>query len=142
MVTIAEPVTKPGSRFRYILDRRGTLGAVFVAPAILYVLLLVGGPFLLAVYYSVSAYTIYDPSWRFVGPGKFRADYKEPGVSRDAGQHVSLHVWIAAPGTDPWQVRCVLADAAVRRSQDRQGVDHIALGRADRAGLRRLGVDV
>src|SRR5215469_8773653 len=73
MAVIAEPVsTKPVSRFRFILDRREVLGAFFVAPAILYVLLLVGLPFLLAVYYSVSAYTIYDPSWRFVGLSNFR----------------------------------------------------------------------
>ena len=45
---------------------------VFVSPAILYVLLLVGVPFLLAVYYSLSAYTIYDPSWRFVGLANFQ----------------------------------------------------------------------
>jgi multiple sugar transport system permease protein len=71
MVAIAESVTEPHSRFRFMLDRRDVLGAVFVAPAILYVLLLVGMPFLMAVYYSVSAYTIYDPSWRFVGLANF-----------------------------------------------------------------------
>jgi multiple sugar transport system permease protein len=67
MVAIAESAPKPTSRFRFILDRRDVLGSILVAPAILYVLLLVGVPFLMAVYYSVSAYTIYDPSWRFVG---------------------------------------------------------------------------
>jgi multiple sugar transport system permease protein len=71
MVSIAEPVAKPVSRYRFIMDRRDVLGSVLVAPAILYVLLLVGVPFLLAVYYSVSAYTIYDPSWRFVGLSNF-----------------------------------------------------------------------
>jgi multiple sugar transport system permease protein len=71
MVAIAESVPKPASRFRFILDRRDVLGAIFVAPAILYVLLLVGVPFLMAVYYSVSAYTIYDPSWQFVGLANF-----------------------------------------------------------------------
>ena len=81
MVSIAEPVAKPASRFRFILDRRDVLGAIFVAPAILYVLLLVGVPFLLAVYYSVSAYTIYDPSWRFVGLANFEQIVREPGLS-------------------------------------------------------------
>ena len=42
-----------------------------VAPAIIYVLLLVGLPLLLAVYYSVSAYTVYDPTWKFVGLANF-----------------------------------------------------------------------
>ena len=72
MAVIAEPVSiKPVSRLRFILDRRDVLGAILVSPAILYVLLLVGLPFLLSVYYSVSAYTIYDPSWRFVGLTNF-----------------------------------------------------------------------
>ena len=78
MVAIAESVPKPHSRFRFILDRRDVLGAIFVAPAILYVLLLVGVPFLMAVYYSVSAYTIYDPSWRFVGLANFEQIIENP----------------------------------------------------------------
>ncbi len=78
MVAIAESVPKPASRFRFILDRRDVLGSLMVAPAILYVLLLVGVPFLLAVYYSVSAYTIYDPSWRFVGLANFEQIVQDP----------------------------------------------------------------
>jgi multiple sugar transport system permease protein len=79
MAVIAEPVSiKPVSRLRFILDRRDVLGAIFVSPAILYVLLLVGMPFLLAVYYSLSAYTIYDPSWRFVGFANFRQIMNNP----------------------------------------------------------------
>jgi multiple sugar transport system permease protein len=79
MAVIAEPVsTKSVSRLRFILDRRDVLGAIFVSPAILYVLLLVGLPFLLAVYYSLSAYTIYDPTWRFVGLANFRQILNNP----------------------------------------------------------------
>ena len=61
------------------------LGAVFVAPAILYVLLLVGLPLLLSVYYSVSAYTIYDPSWRFVGLANFAQIVENPDFLRTLG---------------------------------------------------------
>jgi len=71
MVAIAEPVAKPASPLRFILDRRQVLNSIFMAPAILYVFLLVGLPFLLAVYYSVSAYTLYDPNYRFVGLHNF-----------------------------------------------------------------------
>src|SRR5215468_2985012 len=71
MAVIAEPIVKPASRFRFFLDRRDMLGSIFVAPAILYVLLLVGVPLLMAVYYSVSAYTIYNPTWQFVGLSNF-----------------------------------------------------------------------
>ena len=78
MVAIAESVPKPASRFRFILDRRDVLGSLMVAPAILYVLLLVGVPFLMAVYYSVSAYTIYNPSWTFVGLANFEQIIEDP----------------------------------------------------------------
>ncbi|HTP83200.1 MAG TPA: sugar ABC transporter permease [Alphaproteobacteria bacterium] len=78
MVAIPNPVATPASRFRFILDRREVLGSLFVAPAILYVLLLVGVPFLMAVYYSVSAYTIYDPSWSFVGLDNFEDLFEDP----------------------------------------------------------------
>ncbi len=78
MVSIAEPIAKPVSRFRFLLDRREVLGSILVAPAILYVLLLVGLPFLLAVYYSVSAYTIYNPTWRFVGLTNFEQIVRDP----------------------------------------------------------------
>ena len=82
MAVIAEPIAKPVSRFRFILDRRDVLDMVFVAPAILYVLLLVGLPLLLSVYYSVSAYTIYDPTWRFVGLANFAQIVQNPTFSK------------------------------------------------------------
>lgn len=85
MASIAEPIAKPASRFRFILDRRDVLGAVFVAPAILYVLLLVGVPLLLSIYYSVSAYTIYNPSWHFVGLANFAQIVENPGFLRTLG---------------------------------------------------------
>src|SRR6201988_5056808 len=79
MVDIVEPIaTKRAPHFAFLLDQRGVLGAIFVAPAILYVLLLIGMPFLLAVYYSVSAYTIYNPSWRFVGLANFEQIVQDP----------------------------------------------------------------
>jgi multiple sugar transport system permease protein len=70
MAAIAEV---PERRFQvgFLFDRPRVLGSVFLAPAILYILVLVGLPFLLAVYYAVSAYTIYNPSYRFVGLANF-----------------------------------------------------------------------
>jgi multiple sugar transport system permease protein len=79
MTVIAEPIAnKPASRFRFLLDRRDVLDSILIAPAIIYVLLLVGLPLLLAVYYSVSAYTIYDPTWRFVGLDNFAQIIENP----------------------------------------------------------------
>jgi multiple sugar transport system permease protein len=82
MAAVAETVLKPASRMHFLFDRRDVLGAAFVAPAILYVLLLVGLPFLMAVYYSVSAYTIYNPSWSFVGLDNFRDILQDPEFRR------------------------------------------------------------
>src|SRR3569833_2829733 len=78
MAVIAEPVAKPVSRFHFILDRREVCEAILGAPAIIYVLLLVGLPLLLAVYYSLSAYTIYNPSWKFVGLANFEQIIQDP----------------------------------------------------------------
>lgn len=78
MAVITDTVVKQPARFQFILDRRDVLGAIFVAPAIIYVLFLVGVPFLLAVYYSVSGYTIFDPSWRFVGLANFEQIIQNP----------------------------------------------------------------
>jgi multiple sugar transport system permease protein len=57
---------------RFFLDRSEIVGPLFIAPAILYVILLVGLPFLLALYYSVSAYNIFNQSLAFVGLKNFR----------------------------------------------------------------------
>ena len=86
MVDIAQPViATPASRFRFIMDRREVLGSILVAPAVLYVLLLVGLPFLLALYYSVSAYSIYNPSWRFVGLANFAQIMRNPEFLHSLG---------------------------------------------------------
>jgi multiple sugar transport system permease protein len=69
MTAIAEFASRP--RHRYLFDRSELLGPLFIAPAILYVVVLVGLPFVLAVYYSISAFTIFDTSYRFVGAKNF-----------------------------------------------------------------------
>jgi multiple sugar transport system permease protein len=67
MVAIAEKIRGRRSRWEFVFDRPRVLGSLFLAPALLYVFALVGVPFLLAVYYALSAYTIYNPSYHFVG---------------------------------------------------------------------------
>jgi multiple sugar transport system permease protein len=61
----------PIAKFRLRFDSKAVLGPLFIAPAIVYVTVLVGIPFLLALYYSVSAYTIFNPSYTFVGLKNF-----------------------------------------------------------------------
>ncbi|MBS0527742.1 MAG: sugar ABC transporter permease [Proteobacteria bacterium] len=67
MTAIAEGTRPVPRRSRFVLDRPEFMGPLFIAPAILYVVLLVALPFFLAIYYSVSAYTIFNPSYHFVG---------------------------------------------------------------------------
>jgi multiple sugar transport system permease protein len=59
------------ARTHSFLDRSEIVGPLFIAPAIIYVVVLVGLPFFLAIYYSVSAYTIFNPTYTFVGLKNF-----------------------------------------------------------------------
>lgn len=68
--TIAQPRV---SRFRYWMDQSEFLGPMFMAPAILYIVLLIAVPFCMALYYSVSAYNIGTLSFDFVGLKNFIA---------------------------------------------------------------------
>src|SRR5262249_45751444 len=70
MATIAA-THAPRTRSRFLLDRAELIGPLLIAPAIVYVLLLVALPFFLAIYYSISAFTIFDPNYRFVGLSNF-----------------------------------------------------------------------
>ena len=71
MVAIAEKIRWRRSHFEFVFDRPRVLGSLLLTPAIVYVLVLVGLPLLLAIYYAVSAYTIYNPSYHFVGLRNF-----------------------------------------------------------------------
>ncbi len=65
-VLARDAVPAPVSR-RSLLDNEKWLGRLMLAPAILYIILLVGFPFFLALYYSVSDITLGRQSLGFVG---------------------------------------------------------------------------
>src|SRR5262245_9803142 len=71
MATIAAGAATARPKSRFVLDRPDIVGPLFIAPAILYVVVLVALPFFLAIYYSVSAFTIFDPSYKCVGFSNF-----------------------------------------------------------------------
>src|SRR5690606_26963762 len=54
------------------------LGALLLAPAVIYIALLVGLPFLLAIYYSVSDVTVGNYTPEFVGLRNFRRILDDP----------------------------------------------------------------
>lgn len=59
------------SRLSFLLDREEWLGPLMIGPAILYIVLLVGFPFFLALYYSLSDITVGSRSLSFVGLKNF-----------------------------------------------------------------------
>jgi multiple sugar transport system permease protein len=62
-----------GGRVVAVLDSERWLGRFMIAPAILYIVLLVGIPFFLALFYSVSDVTVGSRTTAFVGLANFRA---------------------------------------------------------------------
>lgn len=61
------------SWLRQLADREGFLGPLFLAPAVIYIIALVGLPFLLAIAFSLSDVTVGDTTLDFVGLENFRA---------------------------------------------------------------------
>jgi multiple sugar transport system permease protein len=60
-----------GARLGFALDHAELLGALLVAPAIVFIAALIAVPFCLALYYSVSAYDMGTLSFSFVGLENF-----------------------------------------------------------------------
>lgn len=61
-----------------LADSERWLGALLIAPAIIYIAALVGFPFLLAIFYSLSNATVGTTSVAFVGLNNYRAVMENP----------------------------------------------------------------
>lgn len=68
--------SRVAARWRTNTSRRLAFGYMLLAPAGLYVLLLVGIPFLFSLYLAVSDANVGDPVAKFVGLGNFRAAWE------------------------------------------------------------------
>ena len=69
---------QPGTGWRHIVDDEIWLGRLMLAPAILYIALLIGAPFLLALCYSLTDITVGSPSMHFVGLEHFQEVVQTP----------------------------------------------------------------
>ncbi len=58
-------------RFSFLVDREEWLGPLMIGPAVLYIVLVVGFPFFLALFYSVSSVTAGSRTLEFVGLKNF-----------------------------------------------------------------------
>lgn len=61
-----------------IRDRAGLLAKVMIAPAVLYITVMIGLPFVLAILYSLSDATTGDPALRIIGLQNFRDILADP----------------------------------------------------------------
>jgi len=68
-------------RRRYLLERDGILGPLMLAPAVLYLILVVGYPLVLAFMYAFSDVVIGSPQFNFVGLRTFRDAINDPAFT-------------------------------------------------------------
>ncbi len=65
-------------RRRYLADHEGFLGPIGLLPAVIYIVALVGFPFVLAIIYSISNATVGNPNYDIVGLQTFRRLMADP----------------------------------------------------------------
>jgi len=68
----------PVFSLRYVWEQERLLATVMIAPAVLYVVALIGFPFVLAIVYSLSDATTGDPALRLVGLRTFGLVLRDP----------------------------------------------------------------
>ena len=80
MAAVAE--ARPVGRWSNLLEERRFLAGVLIAPAVIFILVLVGGPLLLALYLSLTDATGGTLSGDFVGLDNFRHAWADPNFRR------------------------------------------------------------
>lgn len=78
MAARAQQEAQSGGHRRTLGDREGVLAWLFLAPAVVYIVLLVAIPFLLAIAFAFSDVTAGDPSFDWVGLDNFSAIFHDP----------------------------------------------------------------
>jgi multiple sugar transport system permease protein len=79
-VEVAAP--RPRGRWRDLLEERRFLAGVLIAPAVLFIAVLVGGPLLLALYLSMTDATAGSLTGEFVGLRNFTEAWESPNFRR------------------------------------------------------------
>jgi multiple sugar transport system permease protein len=73
---------QPRTRVRKLADREDLLGFLFLSPAVVYILALVGIPFALAIAFSLADVSVGNTSLDFVGLDNFRSILRSPQFQR------------------------------------------------------------
>jgi len=71
-----------------IRDREGALAKLLIAPAVFYIVAMIGVPFVLAILYSLSDATTGDPELHIVGLLNYRAALSDPVFRKSLGNTV------------------------------------------------------
>lgn len=82
----------PGNRFRYWTDREDLLGTLFLSPAVIYIVALVGIPFLIALAFSFSDVTAGNTRLSFTGLANFQAILKTPQFTQSLRNTISFTI--------------------------------------------------
>jgi len=77
-MTSSSPKQSFANRFRYWTDSEDLLGTLFLFPAVVYIIALVGIPFLIALAFSVTNVTAGNTTLNFIGLGNFKAILQTP----------------------------------------------------------------
>jgi multiple sugar transport system permease protein len=85
---------RPAPRWRERLEERNVLAAVLIAPAVTFVLVLVGGPLLLAMWLSFTTATAGSFSGDFIGLENFTREWSNP-IFRDALKNTFIFVFVS-----------------------------------------------
>lgn len=83
---------KWSDRFRFWTDREDFLGFLFLFPAVIYIVALVGIPFFIALAFSFSDITTGSTSLNFTGLDNFQAILKTPEFSQSLWDSVSFTI--------------------------------------------------
>lgn len=78
--------------FRFWSDREDLLGPLFLFPAVVYIIALVGIPFIIAMAYSVTNVTVGNTSLDFVGLWNFQAILKTPQFTQSLSNTIMFTI--------------------------------------------------
>jgi multiple sugar transport system permease protein len=85
---------RAGPRWRERLEERNVLAAVLIAPAVTFVLVLVGAPLLLAMWLSFTTATAGELGGEFIGLENFTREWNNP-IFRDALKNTFIFVFVS-----------------------------------------------
>ena len=117
------------------------LGFAMFSPAVLYIVLLIGAPFLLAIFYAFSDARIGGGQLHYVGLENFRSILQSPSFRKAVKNSIifTICAQIIVHRLLQHSVHC--AGKAVSRPRTRSVSDPAAMGGAGLAGHDRLEVD-